>query len=41
MMTCFLLIFFTLTAYDQLLGASLCISQVLSMYFPFVLIRVL
>ena len=29
------------SAYDKLLGFSFCISQVLSVYFPFVLIQVL
>ena len=29
------------SVYDKLLGFSFCISQVLSVYFPFVLIQVL
>ena len=33
--------FFTAVAYDKHLGSSFCISQVLSVYFPFVLIQVL
>ena len=36
--TCF---FTAASAYDKLLGFSFCISQVLSVYFPFALIQVL
>ena len=36
-----LLLLLNPSAYDKLLGSSFCISQVLSVYFPFVLIQVL
>ena len=36
-----LLLLLNPSAYDKLLGSDFCISQVLSMYFPFVLIHVL
>ena len=43
--TCFLLLLMLLllnpSACDKLLGSSFCICQVLSVYFPFVLIQVL
>ena len=37
----FFLLLLNPTAYDKHLGFSFCISQVLSVYFPFVLIQVL